>query len=680
MNFKRKAVAAVIVAAGLVGFNASAAATAKKHSATRKAKTPAPTVAEQIQALRQELERRIDNLETRLADKDAQLQKAGEAVANAQAAVAKAEAAAQSQQQAVSDNAAAVATLDSAVTGLKNSQALLAGAASVETANLKRAINNPRVLHYRGVDLSFSGFLAGETSYRTHATSADLGTPFSTIPYEHAGAYSLSEFYGSGRQSRLGLQAEGKVSWGTMRGVFEADFLGAGTTANENESNSYVLRQRLLYAQAETNSHWIVTGGQMWTMATETKKGIATAAADIATPLTIDPNYMPGFVWARQFGFRVVKSFDKVAVGVSVENPQVLYSATLAGNTPYAVLGSSGANGGFMNGSIGSCSPTTSIVNYTNQADTTSGGQTVNVAVPVYKTTNSCANLANISFNEAPDLLVKAAFDPGFGHYEVFGIGRIAHETIYPGETTNGNLYGGFKDVVTGATVAPALTTAGAFSDSIRLGGIGGGARVPLLTNKLVLGAKGLYGPGVGRYSASLLSDVTANASGALAPIHNASGMLTAEIAPTPRLLIMLHYGGDYAGRAAYTGGTTLGAPSVAQSASGVWGGHWAAPAVAAVGYGSPLLSNAACLVDTAPGYNGSSTGYYPGGSCGAQTRNIQEMTGGYWYDFYKGDRGRLRQGVQYGYLVREGWSGAAGIGAKGIDNMVFTTFRYYLP
>jgi hypothetical protein len=99
------------------------------------------------------------------------------------------------------------------------------------------------------------------------------------------------------------------------------------------------------------------------------------------------------------------------------------------------------------------------------------------------------------------------------------------------------------------------------------------------------------------------------------------------------------------------------------------------------VGYGSRLLSNTACNTLATPGYNGGgSTGYIPGGSCGAQTRDVQEMTGGYWYDIYKGDRGRLRQSIQYGYAVREGWSGASGIGAKGIDNMFWTSFRYYLP
>jgi len=207
----------------------------------------------------------------------------------------------------------------------------------------------------------------------------------------------------------------------------------------------------------------------------------------------------------------------------------------------------------------------------------------------------------------------------------------------------------------------------------------------------------------MGRYGDSTLADVTTNNWGGLSPIHNASGLVTVEANPTPRLTLYLNYGGDYAGRddwgvAGFT--TTLGAPSAefcpptagafpcsaaptaAQIlAGGSWGGHWAAPSNAAVGYGSRLLSNSACTSLSNPGYNGgASTGYVPGGSCGAQNRDIQEMTGGYWYDIYKGDHGRLRQGIQYGYAVREGWSGGSGIGAKGIDNMFWTTFRYYLP
>ncbi len=674
MNLRLKAAATALLAVSLVNLNAYAGdppAPAKKK--VTKA-PPKPTVEDQIQSLRQEFQSQIDSLKSDLAAKDTQLKQAQQSAADAQAAAAKAEADATAQQQAASENAAAVTTLQSTVSDLKQNAVSLATTVSDENAAIKKAIQSPTALHYKGVTLSPGGYVAAETVNRTKATGGDINTPFNALPYEHADAYSLSEFYGSARQSRVQLLVEGKVGWGTMRGYYEADWLGAGVTSNNNQSNSYVLRQRIIYAEAETNNHWKFAGGQMWSLATEGRKGIPSSPSDIMTPQTIDAQYVPGFTWARQYGFRVVKSTSKAAVGISVENPQILYSATLAGNTPYAVLGSAGASGGLYNAAISACSPSTSIVNYTNQA-----AGTANIYVPVYKTVNSCANIANYSFNASPDLLVKLALDPGFGHYEIYGVGSYDHETVYPGETTNSNLYGGLKDYL-GATVAPALTTAGAYSNSVVTGGIGASLRLPIVKNKLTVGAKGLYGPGVGRYGNSTLSDVTSTAAGEFTPIHNGSGLATVEITPTPRMSIYLNYGGDYAGRNYSAGGSTLGAPSPAQNAAGIWGGKWAAPSTAAVGYGSPLLNNSACLTNANPGFNGSSTGYYPGGSCGAQTRNVQEITGGYWYDIYRGEHGRLRQGLQYGYAVREGWSGASGIGAKGVDNMVFTSFRYYIP
>jgi Skp family chaperone for outer membrane proteins len=675
MNHRLKAAATALLAVSLVSVNAYAGDPAPPPAKKKVTKAPPkPTVQDQIQSLRQEFQTQIDSLKQDLANKDSQLKQAQQAAADAQAAAAKAQQAADAQQQAVTDNASAVTTLQGTVTDLKANAVSLVTTMSDENAAIKKSIANPATLHYKGINLSPGGFLEASTIYRTKATGGEIPTPFNALPYEHADAYSLSEFYGTGRHSRVTLLAEGKVSWGTLRGYYEADWLGTGISSNNNQSNSYVLRQRVLFAEAETNSHWKFVGGQLWSLATEGRKGIPNAPADIMTPQTIDPNYVTGFVWARQYGFRVVKSFKEVAVGVSLENPQVLYSATLAGNTPYAVLGSAGANGGNYNAAISACSPSTSIVNYTNQA-----AGPANIYVPVYKTVNSCANVANYSWNASPDLVIKVAFDPKYGHYEIFGVGSYDHETVYPGETTNGNLYGGLKDYL-GNTVTPALTTAGAYSNAIAMGGLGASLRFPIVKNKLTVGAKGLYGPGVGRYGDSTLSDVTANASGEFEPIHNGSGLATVEITPNPRWLIYFNYGGDYAGRQYSAGGTTLGAPSPAQNATGVWGGKWAAPSTAAVGYGSPLLNNSACLTDANPGFNGSSTGYYPGGSCGAQTRNVQEITGGYWYDIYRGDRGRLRQGIQYGYAVREGWSGASGIGAKGIDNMVWTSLRYYLP
>ena len=707
MNLRLRAAVAAILAASLVSMygNASdATPPAKKHTA-RRAAPKGPTVEEQIQALRQEMQGQIDGLKTSLADKDAQLKQAQQAATDAQAAAGRAQQAADAQQQAVTQNESAVNTLQSTVTDLKANSVSIVTTLSDETSALKKAINNPATLHYKGITLTPGGFLAGETIWRSKATGGDIPTPFNALPYEHADAYKLSEFFGSGRHSRVTMLAEGKTEWGTLRGYYEADFLGTGTSSNSNQSNSYVLRQRAVWGQAELNNHWAFTFGQMWSLATEVKKGMSTLSGDVATPQNIDPNYNVGFVWTRQWGFRATHTGKFVSFGIGAENPQILYTASLAGNTPYAVIGGQGANGGNYNAAISACTPATSIVNYTNQTVIDNAGNTIQVPVPVYKTVNGCANITSYSFNQAPDVIAKVVFDPKIGHFEILGIGRFAHETVYPGETTNGNLYGGLTDIATGTPVAPALTVNGAYNNNIFMGGGGASFRVPV--GKFVsVGAKGLWGTGLGRYGNSTLADLTAKSNGEFSALHNGSGLATVEINPNPRLALYFNYGIDYAGRDDWgsAGATTsLGAPSAFfcpnsstepgafnctktptaanVAAGGKWGASWAAPSNAAVGYGSRLLNNSACNTTSNPGYNGgASTGFAPGGSCGAQNRDVQEISAGWWYDFYRGDRGRFRQGFQYSYAERQGWSGAAGIGAKGIDNMVWTSLRYFLP
>jgi len=100
-------------------------------------------------------------------------------------------------------------------------------------------------------------------------------------------------------------------------------------------------------------------------------------------------------------------------------------------------------------------------------------------------------------------------------------------------------------------------------------------------------------------------------------------------------------------------------------------------------GYGSPFANNVNCSAEAAP--SGSST---PGsGSCAGDIRLIQEGTLGFWHKMYQGPKGGFRWGIQYSYLTKSGWSGSGGLTAgspgiapKAIDNMVFTSFRYYLP
>jgi hypothetical protein len=199
-------------------------------------------------------------------------------------------------------------------------------------------------------------------------------------------------------------------------------------------------------------------------------------------------------------------------------------------------------------------------------------------------------------------------------------------------------------------------TAAGAFNDSTVGGAVGGSLRVPTLHKHLDLGIKGSWGDGGNRYNNTELPDVTIRPNGQLALIHGYSGLATAELHASPRLDVYFNYGIDGSMRRIFTAGGR-------QS-----------------GYGIYTNNQTGCATEGIPAAGGA--GFIPTGlssTCAVDNRDLQEITAGYWYDFYKGPKGRLRQGIQYSYLERQVWSGI-GPTPEGTNNMVFTSFRYYLP
>jgi Skp family chaperone for outer membrane proteins len=605
MKFHINKAAAAVVAASLVvsyAYASDATPPAKKHA--KKATTPPPpSVADQIDALRQQMQGQIDGLKSDLATKDQQLQQAQQAAAAAEAAAAKAQAAADADQQALGANATAVSTLQGTVNDLKANQVSLATNLSDETGAIKKSIANPDAINFKGVALSFTGsFIAAETSDRTAATGGDVNTPFTGIPLQNSEAANLSEFYGTGRQSRLAFKATGKLPSVVLTGYYEMDWLGTGVTSNSNQSNSYVLRQRQLWADAKTTSGWDISGGQGWSLATETTQGL-TRGTEIL-PATIDAQYEAGFVWTRQYGFRVSKDIgSKIFIGASVENAETLNPG--GNNLPSNVLlGSAGTSGGLF-----------------NAGESASG-----------------SNLANYSFNYTPDFIVKVAIEPGWGHWEVFGIERNFRDRIYPCAT------------ITATCTVPSTTTP--YNSTATGAGIGGGFRAPLVSKKITIGLKGLWGQGVGRYGSSTITDVTLRPDGIISPIHGFSALSTVEVNPTPKFTMYFNYGGDYEAR------------------------DWTLSGTTEVGYGNYSADMSGCGIEPASTSSNPTTD---------PIKDVQEFTAGYWWNIIARPQGRLRQGIQYSYIRRDLWSGNGGTlnpgnGAQGDDNMIFTSFRYYLP
>jgi hypothetical protein len=76
------------------------------------------------------------------------------------------------------------------------------------------------------------------------------------------------------------------------------------------------------------------------------------------------------------------------------------------------------------------------------------------------------------------------------------------------------------------------------------------------------------------------------------------------------------------------------------------------------------------------------SPGFNPAGpsNCAGNTRAIYEGTIGFWYRIYSGDKGRIQWGPQYSYLNRSTWAATKGGNPSAQENMILTSFRYYLP
>ncbi len=609
MNAILKTTAAVMLAASFAvscAYASGSAAPAQEHPAKRRGKASSqPSVEEQIQELRQQLQGQIDELKQELATEHEQLRQARQAVAAAQAAANKAQSSAFEQQQAVTENASAVGALQSSVNDLRSSQSSMSSSLTTikkNTAEIKKAVETPDAVHFKGITISPTGsFLAAETDWRQGSTGGGLNTPFTSIPLANSDFAQLTEFSGTGRQSRLAIKAIGETGPVTLTGYYEMDWLGTGITSNNNQSNSYVLRMRQLWADARLRNGWDFSGGQGWSLASETTDLLARGSEIL--PATIDPQYEAGFVWTRQYSFRVVKNFDnKFAIGASAENAEMLNPA--GANLPTnLVIGTAGNGGGLLN-------PT-----------------------------------ANYSFNLTPDFIAKIAAQPGWGHWELFGIGRSFRDRIYP----------------TGGTP---------FNNTVWGGGIGGGFRGPLLDKKVSVGLKGLWGQGVGRYGSSTIADVTLRPDGTISPLHGFSALSTLELFPTPRWYIYLNYGGDYIGRD-WTIDNIAGDANFGKE----------------VGYGTYTTPMTGCNVEPSPSGSNSAAGFNPEApaNCGGNNKDVQEFTAGYWFKLTDGPKGSLRYGLQYSWFNRNLWSGAGGTtnpggNANGIDNMFFTSFRYYVP
>jgi hypothetical protein len=443
----------------------------------------------------------------------------------------------------------------------------------------------------------------------------------------------------------------------------------------------------------------------MWSLLTETTHGMDNRTE--ALPQVIDAQYVAGFSWARQYGLRFTKNFgDKFWIGAAIEESQA--TLTVHGNPTAACAPANPTLVGPV--TTGRCAA--SAPNGTRVAvETAPGTFTTTVVLPTvvnnfllgaFGTSGGLYNpLANYQYNPSPDIIVKAVWEPGLGHYEIGGIFSDFRDRVFPCVAATGSnaiATCGVLATSTTTTVPNTFSAANAFNDNRAGGGIFANARWNLVHKKVDVGIHFLGGDGVGRYGSAGLSDLTtryapvgsgvpaSSLDGTLAPIHNYQALGTLQLHPTPKLDINFYAGGEYDARTQYQ-----------KAVGGAFNEGYGATGLSNYGCNTEILPFASQSTSTSVGIPtgvAGSNGFIPGAlqNCTGDTRNVIEGTVSFWYRFYKGPKGTVQFGMQYSNYVRDTWRGiGSGTGTDGIslstngaphsdENMVFTSFRYVLP
>jgi hypothetical protein len=357
--------------------------------------------------------------------------------------------------------------------------------------------------------VTLGGFAAIEGIDRSRNLASSIDTSFNSIPLANSPNYRIPEYRETAQQSRFSLLTEGQIDEAQkLTGYLETDFLSAGSSSNSNQSNSYTLRLRQFWG-AYDNTDWglHILGGQGWSLATMYRTGLIPRQENV--PLTIDAQYVVGFNWERQPELRVVKDFDdhKLWAGLSIESPQSLFSPSGGNNCLTGATTATAIGGG------------------TQESDQC-GGANVN-------------SVQQYSDNNAPDIIAKVAADPGWGHYELYGLLRFIDGSV------------AFASNGTGRN----FQTTGE--------GVGGGMILPLVPKILDFQVSGLFGRGVGRYGTSQLPDATFAPNGKIEPLTEYSVMGGFVAHPIPAIDIYAYGGAEGAAQKSYSGTAGYGNPDV---------------------------------------------------------------------------------------------------------------------
>lgn len=471
---------------------------AKKAAVTQKAKKPPAPTTKELSAQVETLQDKLDQAQTQIQQQQGQIEHLHQSLQESINALQQEQQQLRASVQKANDEVVvarnAAVEAGSQVTAVKTSVEATQTSLVAQDKRVKN-LEDPIAIRYKGLRITPGGFVESTIVVRTRNENADIANSYAGVPLNGSPNSKLTEFRGSVRDSRLSLMVQGNAGSTELAGYFELDFMGAAPTANYVQTASFTPRVRQAWLQARMDSGWTFGVGQMWTLLTTNRHGIANKAEFI--PDVDDCNYMVGYTWARDRSLRVTKNFhDKFWAAVEVDDPENVVSAAYM---PPNLMG----------------------------LNTSPNTQSGTLLLPY---------LANYSFGNsttmAPDLIAKVAWEPGWGHFEAKALGRFFRDRVSSTATTHGH---------------------NNFNEGW---GVGFGAIMPV-NRKVDVIAEGLLGYGIGRYSSGQFADVTLSpTSGGMLPLREAHLLSGIEYHPNNRWKLWTYFGDEYAGRRAFVSPT----------------------------------------------------------------------------------------------------------------------------
>lgn len=224
-------------------------------------------------------------------------------------------------------------------------------------------------------------------------------------------------------------------------------------------------------------------------------------------------------------------------------------------------------------------------------------------------------SLNNVSLNQVPDVTIKAAWDPRLGQYKL----HIEAWALYR------QLFDRFNFA----------------NHTYDTGSFGGHINAELVPKTLELQLYGSHGT-LGRFTATPFPDATVAQDGTILPL-TITAVAAGLIWHATQSLDLYAYAGMEKANAAF-----------------------AAVGTVPFGYGNPLYNNTGCFAENSP-----ST------TCNGNTREVRQVTAGFYDAIYQGSYGVVKAGLQYSYTQRLAFEGIGGA-PRTDDNIVMAQIRYY--